>query len=279
MEKNLVTKSNTLCRAAYKLTLNEKRLITTAISKIDGRKKIELDHKIKINLPEFQKLWSLRNSNTWRDLRDSLKTLYERSLKAYVKEEDNTVSIIKMRWIYLAKFNEENQEIEIGFSPDILKHISQISGVFTSYKLSDILSFKSTYTFALYDYLLSWKKVMRATIPINELREVFGIEVQKYPKFKELKRSCIDVAVKEINAKSPFQVLNVSYHRVKRKVDSIEFQFKEKVKITEQEWDVYHQSIIDKKNKKRSKAIDKKLAEMNASLTNNTQHVNVSSLN
>jgi hypothetical protein len=84
-DKLLVSKSNHLIEAGYKLTLNEQRLILTAISKLDGRKPFPKDNEFIITAQEFSKAFDIPIKQAYENLENASSRLYERDIKTYDK--------------------------------------------------------------------------------------------------------------------------------------------------------------------------------------------------
>ncbi|WP_171261814.1 replication initiation protein [Acinetobacter baumannii] len=76
-----VTKSNDLVMAAYKLTLNEQRLLLAAISQIDPRK--PMPRPISITAQDFSEQYGIPLKHAYEALKEATSALYERDIKTF----------------------------------------------------------------------------------------------------------------------------------------------------------------------------------------------------
>lgn len=107
--------------------------------------------------------------------------------------------------------DEETQTLEVGVNPDFQWLLNEFEH-YTSLDLEDIVSFKSKYSKNLYRLLRQWKSVGKLVVgdggqepSIEDFRKKIGVK-DSYST-KEMLRSCIDVAVREINASECVQDL------------------------------------------------------------------------
>ncbi|MBY6850510.1 replication initiation protein, partial [Clostridium botulinum] len=99
---------------------------------------------------------------------------------------------------------------------------------YTKYQFKNIMQFKSTYSFRMYELLKQYEKIGYRIITINEIRSMLDIKKNKYPKYANLKQKVIKVSINEINTNTD---LFIDYEEVKesRKITSIKFYIKSKV--------------------------------------------------
>ena len=94
-----VNKSNALIQAAFKLTLNEHRLILAAIAKLDSRRisirpGYDQISKVRIYATEFAETFGVSSKDAYRMIREGANQLYERSVQTF----DGSVRG-RFRWI------------------------------------------------------------------------------------------------------------------------------------------------------------------------------------
>ncbi|NYC00045.1 replication initiation protein, partial [Clostridium beijerinckii] len=77
---------------------------------------------------------------------------------------------------------------------------------YTKYQLKNIMQFKSTYSFRLYELLKQYEKIGIRSITIDDFRCVLDIDDKQYPKYANLKQKVISVAVNEINSKTDLYI-------------------------------------------------------------------------
>jgi len=93
----LVTKSNTLIEASYKLTTNEQRIILSCIAQLDGRKPLPRGNEFSITAEEFASSFNLKIHTAYEALKDASDKLYDRDIKTY---DDNGKANRRVRWVY-----------------------------------------------------------------------------------------------------------------------------------------------------------------------------------
>ena len=203
MNKNLtVTKRNDLNNASYKLTLDERRLILSATSKIDSDSDKGHNGEIHITTQEFSEMWDIDPKVAYKQLKDASVTLYQRSIELM---DPDTGEIGNLRWIY----KEVNQDtvgyVKISLSPDLLPYLTKLKGHFTTYRLLEVKSFKSSHAIRLYELLMQFKNTGWRQEEVSQLKKAFGV-ADKYSRWAEFRRNVIDKAIKEINSLSNYHV-------------------------------------------------------------------------
>ena len=227
MDKNQVVKSNQVIEASYQLSAVEQRIVLAAISRIPKNQPITDDELYPVSVNELQ-LLGVHEKTAYRDLKEGINRLYERSIKLSVDDKS-----IKMRWVQEVQFLDSQSVIGIRFSKPILPFISNLSREFTKYALSDIAGINSGYGIRIYELLVQYRQIGKREISVDNLRTMLELG-KKYPLFADFKKRVIDTAVDQINEYSP---LRVTYEQKKtgRKVTHITFSFKEKTKSIGQE--------------------------------------------
>jgi plasmid replication initiation protein len=216
-----VTQTNALVEAGYRLSLEEKRLILSAIAVIDPRG--DIFPEITISARDYANLFNLKPSTAYEQLKEASNKLYDRDIrfKDGNKEE-------RIRWIYKkAEYHHGHGAVTLSFSPDLYPHLSNLSkGNFTSYTIENVKTLKSIYSIRLFELLMQYRKEGKRFITISDLRNIFDLQ-DKYQLYSELRRCVIDPAIKELNKKS---CLEVTYSPQKRNktVVTLWFYFEEK---------------------------------------------------
>ena len=221
-KKELIVKSNQVIEASYQLSSTEQRIVLAAISKISRDAEITDDEIYRVTVDDLKNL-GVHEKTAYRDLKDGVNRLYERSINLAIDDES-----IKMRWVQSIRFLESKSVVGLRFSKEILPFISNLSREFTKYSLSDIAGMSSAYAIRIYELLSQNRSIGKREISVENLRTMLELG-KRYPLFADLKRWVIDTAVDQINEYSP---LSVTYEQKKtgRKVTHIIFSFKEKSK-------------------------------------------------
>jgi len=211
-----VVKHNHLNQASYKLTLDERRLILSSIALINPRN--EMPAEITIQASDYAYQWGINETNAYMQLKEARANLFERKIKMVINGE-----VDELRWVYRAKYADGQGYIKLSFSPDIKPYLSQLKSHFTSYRLTEVKSFKSGHAIRLYELLMQFKESGWYVENLHRLKEKFGVE-NNYDRWVDFKKNVIDIAVKEINLNTNYQV---KYDAVRRgrKINQVKFYF------------------------------------------------------
>jgi plasmid replication initiation protein len=179
---NLVTLDNKLAQASYSLSLTEQRLIYIILSKIRPdyfRKETEQETNDKIfynkvvtkedrfmqgedfdsttlfqlSVQDFAEFCDIRLDNARADLIEASTRLLSR--KVTVQKE--TGGFISFNWLQGIEYDEVTDTISLRWSYYILPYIQNLTKFFTKLRLNELLGLRSTYSWKLYQLLLSKK--------------------------------------------------------------------------------------------------------------------------
>lgn len=226
--QNVVTQSNRLIEASYKLNLEEKRLVIAAISKLDPRR--EFQETITVTAEEYAQLFGLDINAAYQQIKDAAFRLYDRTIKInWANAEDKPIDD-EMRWIWRrALYRPKTGKVEIAFSPSLIPYLSQLKEQFTSYKLVNVRLLRSVYSIRLYEVLTQFHSAGQRCFSLDEFRTIFALH-DKYPRYSEIKRWVIDPAIKELTKKSNY-VVKFKPEKKGKAVQRLCFSFKEKPQL------------------------------------------------
>lgn len=277
MSKDLVVKANVLIEAGYQLTVNEQRLILSAIACIPKGQPIDPNTGYCVSKGDFVSLGVCPKTAN-REIKEACERLFNRYVT--IKTEKGE---FKTRWVQdimkydeaWAKANESLVYDTIGddriegdyilasltFSKSVIPFLSDLKSNFTKYLLSDVTGFSSAYSFRLYEFMMQFKSTGYLKIKLTEFRERLDL-VHKYSATKDLRVRVIDTAIDEINEKSPF---NVTYKLTKtgRKFTHLELKFKsKKVKLDDSKRDADTIDMFTGATDRELKPLNAKTADM-----------------
>lgn len=226
MSKFLVTKSNHLVEAGYKLTLNEQRLILSVIAQLDGRKPIPKDNYFIITADEFAKNFNIPLKQAYETLDEAASRLYERDIKAFDK---NGRTRERFRWVDGVKYWDGEAKVTLSFSSRIIPYLTKLHAEFTSYELKQISKLNTSYSIRFYEILIQFRTTSERYISLEMLRERLEVTNQ-YKRFYDLKKYVIDSSINDINTSTN---LFVEWDVVKKGkiITGLVFKFKEGKKI------------------------------------------------
>lgn len=172
------------------------------------RMKKQGNNHIVMSFAEIKKLSKYKRNdgekkNFIMDLDRMTNQLLEVNSKHVIKKPSGKLKIYKFDIFPTFIIDEEMKTLEVGVNPDFQWLLNEFKH-YTSVDLEEIVGFKSKYTKNLYRLLRQWKSIGKLVIgeggqepSIKDFRKKIGVK-DSYST-KEMMRSCIDVAVAEIN--------------------------------------------------------------------------------
>lgn len=232
-----VTKSNALVQAAYKLKLNEQRLLLAVIARIDPRIPMR-SHTFTITAGEFAEIFDLEMQSAYEALQDASDTLFERDIRT-----SDGHSKSRFRWVDKVSYVPGESRVELTFTHHVVPYLSKLHQNLTSYGLHQVANLKSTYSIRLFEMLAQFRKTGWLQISVDDFRERLML-TDTYKRFDNLRARVIQPAVNELQQKSN---LTISWEPIRegRKVVSLLFQFKEdeQMDMLKQSIPEYHQNL------------------------------------
>lgn len=221
---NLVTKSNHLIEASYRLNLDAMRLILSAISLCDGRKTIP--DTITITAEQYGTTFDLSPKNAYNQLRQATTDLYEKDIKIY---NEKTKKRKRMRWLSAITYHDGEGMVSLSFSNQIKCYLGELQGLYKSYRLVQVKGLTSVYTIRIFELLQQFQKMKKRSVELKWLREYLDME-EKYKEFKAFNRYVLKPAVAELNKKTNYTV-TCEPIREGRFIKSVCFEFHEDEQI------------------------------------------------
>lgn len=218
----MVVQDNKLIDSPRFFSLQEQRLFILLVSKLNP----QTPEDITFRLPtiEFAKALNIDEKDAVRDLKRITKNLMKRVIEIYNKDENSQtfIHIVSFTKYWLGK-----GYADIKISDEIAPYLFQLKERFTTYKLTQITRLSSIYAIRIYEILKKHEKIGSRKLFIDELRKILSIKDNQYKKFNDFSKRILDIAKKEINAKTD---LEIDYKLIKngRKFEVIEFSIHSK---------------------------------------------------
>lgn len=221
---NLVTQHSTLARAAQRLSLQEKRVIMAAISKVDSRHEIKLAREgVKIHADEIAETFGIPLNDAYDVLQTACKQMFERSwtTRGFDPMTKKPTKIVR-RWVTEAEYAEGSAWCRVQFHEKTLPFIMGLSKNFTSYRLSQASALRSIYSWRMLENIQACE--MKAgkgiwNVRINHFHDAMGVPDSVKKNFSLLNKRVIQPAVKELAADWKIEVLRK--HRGRRVIGLI----------------------------------------------------------
>lgn len=230
LKKNQVNISNIAARAAHSLTLDEKRILTAAISQLDSRKQkiCTIDAKnrtIRLAGEQFAETYGTATNNAYQQIIKASKLLLNRQI-VYTVETPKGIKERRINWLEGATYHHGEGWIELCFSSLIVPHLFKLTKRFTQYKLEQTAALRSIYSWRLLEVLLSSsnnKEKGSAKFTLEQLKHM--LEIPKSYKSNDIKKRVIEPAVKELSQKDGW-IITWEPRKTGRKVTAISFEWK-----------------------------------------------------
>ena len=258
MSNDLVVMDNAVINAAYELSVNEQRLILSAMAQIPKGEPVDAKHAYCVTRDDFIRL-GVHPDTVAREIRTASKDLMKKSLfidtevgelefhwlsevlrydknaeeklKAKYPNPEDYSKYIQMLRAYnlmdsLMPSDDDNVVVRLVFNERIVPFLSELRKNFTQFNIEDVAGFSSSYSMRIYQAMMQFKSTGYRKIKLTDLRYMLALG-DKYEATKDLKVRVIDTAVNEINEKSPYKV---TYKMLKtgHKFTHLELNFKKK---------------------------------------------------
>lgn len=231
MNKQLVTKDNSLIGASYSLGVVEQRLIFLAIIEAREQKTlIEAGGLLRIYAQSYAKQFDVEKHTSYEAMKRAVEGLYEAGF-AYSKldERSGKIGHYKSRWVDKIGYIDDLGCVELVFASDVIPLITRLETRYTEYELKQVVGLQSEYAIRLYELIIQWRSVGKTNpISLEELREKLGL-VDEYKRIEAFKRRVLDLAVRQINEHTDITV-EYEQHKQGRVITGFTFKFKVKLK-------------------------------------------------
>ena len=231
--KMVVSQCNTLIESCYRMTLNEKRLLLLAISKLnpyvvlpDNPESMSIEEcrkylKFIVTIEEWNKYYP--RSSAHRDMNKASEGLFEKTF-TYHEKEGGSVEERTTRWFSEKINTPDNMSVGLVFNPLILNKLISFIGNYTQYDFLEVSRLNSQHSIRLYELLKQFKKTGYKTTTLEDFRAMMCCE-EKYKILGRLKDHVIKPAIKEITEKTDIKNIRVENIKTGRKVTGLKFYF------------------------------------------------------
>ena len=213
-----VTKSNDLVMAAYKLTLNEQRLLLAAISQIAPRK--PMPRPISITAQDFSEQYGIPLKHAYEALKEATSALYERDIKTFDGRYKS-----RFRWVDRVDYLDGGGETKLFFTVHVQPYLVHLNQRFTTYELKRIADLTSTHSIRLFELLQQFRSTGFYRVSVAEFRELLELG-PSYERYSNLKLKVIDPAIAELREKSGLLV-ELKTEKKGRAINRLTFTFRD----------------------------------------------------
>lgn len=225
---NTVTKSNALSRAYYRFSISEKRIMEALISRLHPMRSDNNLQKITLTAVDYSKAYSVALNHSYGELASAASGLMRKIITTHENNDP-----VENNLMLEAKYQKNEGQVVCTLSPLIVPHLIGLREKFSSYPLVKAVNFKSSYTWRLYEILVSWAQPKADTdgvfcgwfeIETIELRKMLGVpESYNYGTFR---RSVLEHATNELFQKANI-TLKLEPRKTSRRITSYKVTFME----------------------------------------------------
>jgi plasmid replication initiation protein len=259
----LVVKDNSLINASFNLDLVEQRLIVLAITEArESGLGISSDSFLTVHASKYMETFGGERQTAYKALKVACDTLFARQFSYQSLTETGTRKLHRSRWVSEIVYLEGEASVQLIFAPAVVPLITRLEKNFTSYETEQISHLSSKYAVRLYELLIAWKSVGKASFELEDFRDKLGLGSTEYRPMSNFKKYVLDLAVSQINAHTD---INVSYEQKKKGVRVAGFAFRIKQKPIQPKLKNHDQAtlnIVVKLSEAQRFSFAKKLSEL-----------------
>lgn len=221
--RKIISIGNAVTRSAQSLTLAEKRILFTGLTKLRG-----VNKQVSITAKEYAETFGLDDSTAYRQLKEAAKTLFNRYLRfneVYRKKE----MVTYVRWIGSYGYTDQEGVATFRFTEEMFPYLCNLKSEFTQYRLEQAGALRSLHSWRLLELLEQMKDKEDLTgwlsIDIADFHHAMEASASYRSNFGMLRKWVIEPSVKELNEKDNWAIL---WEPVKlgRRVATLKFKFK-----------------------------------------------------
>lgn len=220
-----VTLRNDLVAASHGLkTLAEQRIVKSCAAKLDSVRLDQGRYKIKLTAQEYGETFELDPTTAYEQLKGVSRTLLDR----VIKREEQTKRGIKVHldhWVSGVTYHDGEAWLELRFSHEATPYLVALRGNHTTYLLKQASGLRSIYSWRLLEMLMQYRGTGWKQIDVEDFAKAMDAKPSHTKNFKDLRRSVIDPAVKELTEKDGWMI-EWAPIKAGRKVIALRFDFK-----------------------------------------------------
>lgn len=225
-----VSMSNVIVNAAHALNLSEKRIISSAIAKLDSFAKSPPSKPIRITAYEFADCFGIDHDTAYSQLRKGAQNLFQRYItRVYTTPKGEVVE--KIRWVDRVAYLDGEGYIELNFTAHVAPYLTALEQRFTSYKLQHTSALRSIHSWRLFENIKKWEGTGKWIVDIEEFHQVMEATKSYQQNFAQLRKWVIEPAVKELKENNGLDI-KWEAHKTGRKVSRLVFLFKPAAQMT-----------------------------------------------
>lgn len=239
LARGSVKLSHQITRAAARLLLDEKRLVSAAITRLNfnfARQSVpeEVQHYLDQQETQFEQMYGSRVRITAREFSElygiQLKYAYDQLRTAFNSLMNKQISFKagqytrKTQWVWDGGYHDGQGYVDILLSNTVIQHCRDIEKHFTLYPLSQAGQLRLDNSWKLYALLARFAQTGLIRCSLEELCDELNAPASYRAKVSHLKRYALDPAIAEIKERLGLKV-TYSLQKVGRRYEKVEIRF------------------------------------------------------
>jgi plasmid replication initiation protein len=243
----VVVQDNRLVDSPRFLSLQEQKLFIFLVSKLNPETPDDITFRIPVT--EYAKAVGIDLDNAYREVRKIVKRLMSRVISIFQYEDGcRTETMIPVLSYY--KYWESKGYADVRLAKELVPYLFDLNKRYTQYKLTQITGLSSIYAIRIYEILKRNEGLKVRKLFIDDLKKILAIPPKQYKRFNDFKRKVLDIAQKEINAKTDL-IIEYQLTKVGKKFEVIAFSMtpknsSEKPYITYESPSISREKVIEK---------------------------------
>ena len=229
--RNKITQSNKLTEATYSLTRDQKRILYLCMAKLPlniDEDQIEHNGEFVISVAEYAHVYDLPSSTASQDIRRALNAFRGREVTIYRPEFDmgDEKGFDAYAWLTKRSARPSIGQYQLSINPALIPLMTGLKRDYTSYGLFDVKEINHPLVQRLYETMCQYRGNRTegtVVLEVDWIRKRYDLPAS-YNKIQDFKRYFLNVAIKEINEKTPMR-LTVEERKRGRVITTLVFHF------------------------------------------------------
>lgn len=220
--------SNAITRAAQGITLVEKRILFSALGKMQG----EFD-EIQISAQEYSDTFEIDIDTAYLQLKNSIRNFRKRYI-ALAEKNRTGESNWEINWVSYIRYSDQMAYVTIKFNPDIAPFLFNLQSQFTKYQLKQACALRSIYSWRMLEIFEQMRSSTERVkdkngwliISLEEFIHAMQIPKSYQSNFGVIRQKVIEPAIEELTHKDNW-VIEFEPIKKGRKVVSLKFNYEQ----------------------------------------------------